>query len=243
MDYMLVLHSIFINYKTWFLYIGCATILCDYNILHGIITFLYAYFACYLGHYLMHLDCFYCNIYSISHNYHHINTEWFSYFINCIVEYLTLTNNIILKYSLIELQILNLGFINSWMILFLYFIYTTVHNINYGMYRVNNYHSVHHDNVKTNIGPDIFDLLMGTKNKNTSKNEQIDHFIPNILGSFFIVLTLKTLYNSYVNKKVVNQVFAWVWVLLTLLLVYATLDIFYKEMNNIIMNELETFKL
>jgi len=238
-----ILDSICINYKTWVLYIVCATILADYNILQGIVAFLYAYFACYAGHYLMHMEWFYCNIYSISHNYHHINTEWFSYLINCIVEYLSLTNNIILKYIFIEFEIINLFFINSWMILFLYFLYTTVHNINYGIYRVNKYHSHHHNVSKSNIGPDIFDLLIGTKNKNTPQNEQIDHYIPNIIGSFLMVLLLKTLYESFSNKKTIHEVFIVAWALLTGFLGYATLDIFQKETKQTVMDEIQKFTI
>ena len=41
--------------------------------------------------------------------------------------------------------------------------YTTVHNINYSIFHVNNIHEKHHNDVMYNYGPDIMDILMGTK--------------------------------------------------------------------------------
>ena len=211
--FMKIFDSILLNYKTWILYLICSTIICDGSILLGLVSFLYTYLACYAGHYLMHLDFFYCNIYSLCHCHHHVNSELTGYLMNCITEFLTLANNIVLKYVLNQFELVNLFSINPWMVFFLYFIYTTVHNINYGIFHVNDYHVIHHAEPITNIGPDFYDLIFGTKNKETFTNEYIDHFIPNICFAFICVLLLKELYKHH--SSTMNTLFIFLWITLS----------------------------
>ena len=208
-----IIESIVLNYKSWILYLVCSTIICDGSFLLGLVSFLYTYLACYAGHYLMHIDFFYCNMYSLSHCHHHVNNETTGYLMNCITEFLTLANNIVLKYVLNEFEIVNLFFIQPPMIFFLYFIYTTVHNINYGIFHVNEYHEIHHALPITNIGPDFYDLLFGSKNEKTQKSENIDHYIPNTLFAFILVMLGKELYKE--NSSVMNILFWISWVLLS----------------------------
>ena len=67
MNYNKIGHSIILNYKAWFLFMVCSTILCDGSVWLGIVTFIYTYLACYAGHYLMHVDFCYCHVYSLCH--------------------------------------------------------------------------------------------------------------------------------------------------------------------------------
>jgi hypothetical protein len=108
-----ILNSICINYKTWFLYIVLSYIICDYHWITGFLCFLYSYFACYLGHRLMHTDIFYCNMYSLSHCHHHRNSnEMFGHVMNCLTEFLSLANNIVMKYICDVFQLVNIFFID-----------------------------------------------------------------------------------------------------------------------------------
>ena len=229
-----------LNYKTCILYFICSFILCDYNILLSIICFLYGYFVCYLGHRFMHIDLLYFNIHSISHNFHHNNSGLFANILNYIIEYLTIIDNIVLKYIYIQFGY-NLFFINEWVILFLYFVYTTVHNINYSIFKVNNYHTKHHDDIHTNIGPDIFDYLCNSKNNHTCNHEYMDHYIPNIIGAFIMVWILKYIYNNLTNKDIIPSIFAILFFVFHAISIFACIYIFYIQIDNIISQDLHNF--
>jgi len=218
-----------LNYKSCLLYFICSFILCDYNCLMAIICFLYGYFVCYIGHYIMHIDLFYFNVHSISHVYHHNNNSLFAYLLNYIIEYLTITNNIVIKYVFQQFGY-NYLFINEWIMLFLYFIYTTVHNINYSIFKVNNYHVKHHQNELTNLGPDIFDFLCGSKNKESLEHECIDHYIPNIIIAFIIVLSLKYIY-CFVNKEIICDIFICLFFVTNIIAILSCIYIFIIEID------------
>lgn len=225
-----------INYKSCLLYFICSFVLCDYNILLAIICFIFGYFVCYLGHRCMHIDLLYFNIHSISHVYHHNNTSWFAYILNYVIEYLTITDNIVIKYIFNQFGI-NCFFINEWITLFLYFIYTTVHNINYGIFKVNKYHFYHHDNASTNIGPDIFDFFCISKNSNTIDHECIDHYIPNIIGAFCIVWILKSIYLTKKYNDLYFNIFISLFSLSQIFCIIVCIYIFYHQINDIIYND------
>jgi hypothetical protein len=229
-----------LNYKTCLLYFICSFILCDYNFLLAIICFLYGYFVCYLGHRFMHIDLLYFNIHSISHNFHHIHSGIFANILNYIIEYLTIIDNIVIKYIYKQFGY-NLIFINEWVILFLYFIYTTVHNINYSIFKVNDYHSKHHEDVYTNIGPDIFDYLCYSKNKDTCNHEYMDHYIPNIIGAFIIVWILKYMYSNLTNKDIFPGIFTFLFFVLHAISIFACIYICYMQIDNIIKQDLDNF--
>ena len=234
-----IIDAILINYKTWILYIICCTIICkDKSIASGFITFMYAYFTCYAGHRFMHMEKTYCNMYSISH--HHVSDKLFGFVTNCITEFLLIMNNIALKYVLNTFDIINLFFVDEWVMCFLYIIYTTVHNINYAILKVNKYHFEHHKLESSNIGPDFFDLLFGTKNQKTIENEQIDHFIPNIILSFLSVLFLKHIYN-HTDKFLCQIIFALLWFILTGVIFISSVYILKEQIDTILLEETENF--
>jgi len=86
---------------------------------------------------------------------------------------------------------IDLSFLNSWAILLYYLIYTTVHNINYSIFHVNNVHENHHRLFNKNMGPDFCDLAFGTKHDPVNSIENTDHYLPNIVGAFIIIYTLQ----------------------------------------------------
>ena len=77
-----------------------------------------------------------------------------------------------------------------------YLIYTTVHNVNYSIFHVNNVHENHHRIFKKNMGPDICDIAFGTKHDVEHSIENTDHYLPNIAGAFVVVYMLQRLYRE-----------------------------------------------
>ena len=138
----MIVDSMLLNYKTWILFIGCSTILCDNNIYLGVTTFLYIYFIIYIAHYLFHVNLCYTNMYSIAHCYHHVSSDFFSLAMNGITEFLMAANIIAIKHIYESFFTWKLWFINEWVSLFAYIVYTTIHNINYSYLRINNYHMI-----------------------------------------------------------------------------------------------------
>jgi branched-subunit amino acid transport protein AzlD len=188
---------------------------------------------------MMHVDSLYINITSIAHSYHHENPNLFGNILNAIIEYLGLMGNIVIKYITAQFGV-NFFFINEWLIVFLYLIYTTVHNINYGYLKVNNYHTKHHHDYRTNIGPDIFDYLFNTKNKETLEMECIDHYIPNIICSFIIVCCLKNVHEN-INKEILPQIFTYAFVILLIISIIGCAYVFNDQLDTIMYKELNKF--
>ena len=72
-------------------------------------------------------------------------------------------------------------FLDEWTLMFSTIFYSTIHNINYGYFRVNDVHSLHHKFPFTNVGPDLCDIMLNTKNKLNTTVENTNHYIPNII--------------------------------------------------------------
>ena len=90
-----------------------------------------------------------------------------------------------------------------------YLFYTSVHNINYSIYHVNHIHELHHKYQDTNMGPDICDIIGGTKNENMPTNEYIentDHYILNIIVGAIIVLIIQNLYSNDSYKEIMHSI-------------------------------------
>ena len=83
-----------------------------------------------------------------------------------------------------------LEYINIPLNFFNFMLYTSIHYINYSYFHINNFHELHHKDTYKNIGPDICDIIFGTKykieNSNENTIENTDHYIPNILISLLI---------------------------------------------------------
>jgi hypothetical protein len=59
------------------------------------------------------------------------------------------------------------------------------------------------------MGPDICDIICGTKNENMPANEYIentDHYIFNIIASAIIVLIIQHLYSNDNYKEIMNSI-------------------------------------
>jgi hypothetical protein len=107
--------------------------------------------------------------------------------------------------------------------------YCSVHNINYSIFRVNGVHRLHHTEVNLNFGPDICDVMFGTKHSSEDCVENTNHYIPNILIITCIVMILK-----YICKTewVKDTMLIWLITFLSLgivLLFFSSIILWYLE--------------
>ena len=135
------------------------------------------------------------NILTIIHHYHHENNDFLSHFSQILLEMTAV--GIFLPFYYIFGTIL----LNPWVLIFFILFYSSVHNINYSLLRVNKVHKLHHEFTNTNIGPDICDIIFGTKHSSEVKVENTDHYIPNIIITTLLILILQYFWKKEDNKK------------------------------------------
>ena len=193
-----ILESISLNYKSWILLFVCIYIIYPSNFIYSFLTYFIMMIIAHLFHYWSHLGN--NNFGNCVHIYHHENTNWFSHFIQMNLEFIVLLFPIILKYYLSMFS-----FINEWIILFFYFLYTTVHNVNYSIFHINHVHELHHELLIKNMGPDLCDILFDTKYKPENGIENTDHYIPNILLATILILFMQYIWKNSENNDNSNN--------------------------------------
>ena len=179
------------NYISYIFILISVIIIAYPNILNGFITFFILLFVVYITHLFGHCNR---NIFNIIHHYHHENDNMFSYISQILIE---LTTPLVLYPIYL---IFGTFFLNAWIVLFVVLFYSSIHNINYGIFHVNNVHSLHHEFMETNIGPDICDVVFNTKNLNNTHVENTNHYIPNIIIITLIIVLIKYLFQT--NNKI-----------------------------------------
>lgn len=189
--------SLLMNYKTWFLLITTLVIISlaggIKGLGNGFATFGILFVASHLLHYFAHFKNAYPQ--NIVHLYHHEYNNFFSHFIQIVVEFVALMSFMWMKFN-----IASASFLNEWVIIFFYLFYTTIHNINYSILHVNRVHEMHHKLRIKNMGPDICDILFNTKYDVENSIENTDHYLPNIVICLVITLLLKSFWERRENK-------------------------------------------
>ena len=188
-----IIQSLTINWKSWLCIHISLYLINDNSLFIGYINYFIILLFSYWSHYLLHWKYIYPL--NIIHIYHHLHSNTFSHIIQIILEFVSLMFFIVIKHIFMYGKI-DLYFINEWNMILYYFFYTTVHNINYSIFRVNNVHKIHHEVLFKNMGPDICDIIFETKHNPDYEIENTDHYIPNIIGSTVIVFILKYLWNT-----------------------------------------------
>ena len=130
------------------------------------------------------------NVFTILHHYHHENNNFLSH----ISQVLTELSFPVMIFPLYF--IFGTIYFDEWILFLFAIFYSSVHNINYGMFRVNDVHYLHHQFMNTNIGPDICDVIFNSKNPKNNTVENTNHYIPNIIIGTAIVLLIKHFYNK-----------------------------------------------
>ena len=220
------------NILSWLL-IGLTVSIISYpNILLGITTFFFFMFIAYFYHVVTHVHK---NIFSIVHHYHHENDNLFSHFIQVVLE-------LSIPYPFVMFSYLSdIPIFNPWIILYFMLFYCSVHNINYSIFKVNSVHRLHHKEVNVNFGPDICDILFGTKHSSEDCVENTKHYIPNILIITGIVLILQYLCRTAWVKDILVLGVINVLSLGIILLFVSSIILWHlecKKYNNVVENRL-----
>ena len=220
------------NILSWLL-IGLTVSIISYpNILLGITTFFFFMFIAYFYHVVTHVHK---NIFSIVHHYHHENDNLFSHFIQVVLE-------LSIPYPFVMFSYLSdIPIFNPWIILYFMLFYCSVHNINYSIFKVNSVHRLHHKEVNVNFGPDICDVLFGTKHSSEDCVENTKHYIPNILIITGIVMILKYLCNTEWVKDALVLSVVNILSLGIILLFVSSIILWHlecKKYNNVVENRL-----
>lgn len=217
--------SLKLNYKSWIMMLVSCLVL-SYNELFltmSIIQYVLSILYLYLAHRVAHWPIFF--LFNRAHIYHHENTDWFSHAIQVCIEISTLMSPTILIYYTNLL-----GIIDPFICLFFTFLYITIHNVNYGYFKINNVHSKHHEDYNVNYGPEICDIIFKTKYPNNSI-ENTDHFIPNIILSTLLVYLIRHYYKKSNNKSHIKYVSFVVYVIICLIVVISSLKQLLIDIN------------
>ena len=177
-----VVNSLKENAASWIIMLSTISIISYPNIFLGVLTFVVFIFIAYFFHVVAHVHK---NIFSIVHHYHHENDNFFSHFIQILLE-LSIPYPFVMVSYFFGVKILD-----PWIILYFMLFYCSVHNVNYSIFKVNGVHRLHHTEVNLNFGPDVCDVMFGTKHTSEDCVENTNHYIPNIIIITFIVLILK----------------------------------------------------
>jgi hypothetical protein len=223
--------SLRLNYKSWLLIFISLFMLPDSSsILNKFFTFFIMLLLCYWAHYFAHLSSKNTTV----HSYHHNNNNLFSHFIQILLEFYTIIFLIPFTY------VSNIQVFNPWVIIFVYIFYSTVHNINYSVFHVNNTHEAHHACVETNIGPDICDIIFDTKGGTPIENT--DHYIINIVCSLLIVIFLNKIWvhSNDDYKAVYQMIFEIIFATSTFLLLFVMWTLSEDENDKVINDHIET---
>lgn len=191
--------SIHTNSLSWVVILIAVSIVSYPDISAGFITFFGLLLFAYGMHRCSHDSK---NIFTILHHYHHDNDNFFSHFSQILLELLLGMLVVPLHY------LLGNSFINTWTGLLFTLFYSTVHNINYGLFRVNDVHYLHHKEIYTNIGPDICDIAFHTKNPKNTEVENTWHYIPNVIVISILILFIKHFSENDEMKQGLRYMFA-----------------------------------
>ena len=194
-----VAKSIVKNFWAWFAIFVAIYSITTNSYSNGILTFFILFFLSYFVHLESHKHI---HLFTKPHQYHHEHDNFFSHFIQYVIE-LGMPSLFLIIYFVCG----NI-FLDKWVILFVSLLYSTVHNINYSYFKVNNVHRLHHEHVMTNIGPDLCDIMFGEKHPDNEEVEDTNHYIPNVILITLMIIWLKrmclhepfnTLFTTYSN--------------------------------------------
>ena len=205
------------NKETYLLFLFCILVLSGNNFPKGILTFVVGFWWVWWAHYSAHKKR---NVITVCHHYHHEHTNWFAHWIEIVLE----------SQYLFMLPLLNESFLDNlfdkWVIIMLVLYYITVHNYNYSVLHVNKTHELHHEDKFTNMGPDIVDVICGTKNQRNKDEddyfEDIQHYTPNIIYATIVTVILKKLLKNKCIKFVFDILSYIILFVLSIILIVAS---------------------
>ena len=105
-----------------------------------------------------------------------------------LLTYLVAEDYLAIKNMFIE-DIFQVKLLDNDVLLFTTFLYTSFHMINYHILKVPT-HVKHHENSKSNFGPDIMDILFNTK-QDRDYIEDMNHGVINVVLILSLILITK----------------------------------------------------
>ena len=158
------------------------------NISKAILTGGVLYFWAYFIHIIAH------NVYPATffHGFHHnpeINTTWYAEIIETLVNIFGSGGLSLAIMNMFIEDIFQVKLLDNDVLLFTTFLYTSFHMINYHILKVPT-HVKHHENSKTNFGPDIMDILFNTK-QDRDYIEDMNHGVINVVLILSLILITK----------------------------------------------------
>ena len=165
------------NYSTFaFMFASCA-FLCYENIILGLVYYIFCTHLSYVVHILAHENN--SKTINVVHEYHHNHSDNYAHYLQILLELSTAIIPIFIIYMFTGRLYIKNSF-EPYVIFMFSLFYSSIHNINYSLLHVNKIHENHHKDWTINYGPDICDVLYGTK-ENYEDLEDTSHYIPNLL--------------------------------------------------------------
>ena len=206
-----VIHNAFLFFKVNLIYNLSILIACiiigsiNKNIYRAIITGVVLYYCAYIIHIIAH------KVYPMTwfHGFHHdhtINTTWYAEIIETLVNIFGSGGLTLAIFNIIFEKYMGYKILDNDVLIFTTFLYTSFHMVNYHILKVPT-HIKHHENVDTNYGPDIMDIIFGTK-QDGDYIENMNHGIYNTITILCIILITKgTSYDIVENiTKLINKI-------------------------------------
>ena len=146
----------------------------DKSYFKGIITIFIASFITWYCHYAMHLYPYFTisKIHNLTHHSPFSQTligKLLEYF---IIEFIFFGAGLLLLLVIFFYKFFGFYILNPYILFFWASSVPLVHEFYYHQSDKNNIHKMHHKNNLTNLGPDIWDLLMKTKNIDTKIEDE-----------------------------------------------------------------------
>ena len=165
------------NYLTFIVMFASCVMLCYENIGLGLIYYIFCTHLSYFIHIAAHRED--SKTINVVHEYHHNHLDNYGHYLQILLELSTAIMPIFIIYLFTGRLYVKNSF-EPYVIFMFSLFYSSIHNINYSVFHVNKIHENHHKDWTINYGPDICDVLYGTK-ENYEDLEDTSHYIPNLL--------------------------------------------------------------
>lgn len=178
----------------------------DKNILIALFTFIVAHFWSHYTHTLAHSFPLFKYFHEIHHN-PAISKKWYAIILETMVNLFGSGGTPLIAFNVFLKLFTGYEIFNNYVLLLTALVYTSVHMINYHVMDIPT-HAHHHKDSTKNYGPDIMDMMFGTKlDKDIIEN--MNHVSINIIiFTALILLTKNTMFDVIIIfKTIVNYVF------------------------------------
>jgi hypothetical protein len=133
--------------------------------------------------------------YNIFHKFHHMdahNHKWWAIILEGLVNFFQIGGVILIPLNMYIEKLSGKKLLNNYVILYYSIVYTTHHMINYHNMKIDA-HVRHHLDELTNYGPDYMDVLMGTKQDNSTFEDMRWSIINSIIATVIVLVVYTNL--------------------------------------------------